>query len=77
MARDVDREHAELIRRNRVKCPRAVQLSEALFELSHRHGREALETLAIRVDGEFVQKGIEIDETSWGRVFRAAVEALC
>lgn len=74
--RDLDREHVEMLKRNRVRCPRAAKLADALFDMAHDHSIEALETLAIEVDGSFVQRGIEITEQEWGRAFRAAVDVL-
>ncbi len=75
-ARDYDRSHAELLARNRRRTPRAAAMADALFDLAREHGSQGLEDLAIQVDGGWVQRGVEISDDEWGRVFRAAVEVL-
>lgn len=77
MRADPDTTHAAIIASNRAKAPRAEKLVDALFDMALTHGRRALETLAIQVDGDFVQVGREISEEEWRRVYYAAVAALC
>ena len=74
----MDREtrHAQAVTANRLRTPRASKLADTLFDLARDHSIAALETLAIEIDGNFCQRGVEITEAEWARVFRAGVNAM-
>ena len=73
---DIDASHARAITTNRSRTPRAVRWSETLFELAKVHKNDQLETLAIRVDGDFVQRGIELSPDGEHELLNEAAKAL-
>lgn len=76
MARRTYRDEFGEAQRLRAQTPRAVTLSEVLFDLACRHKSEALEALAIEVDGEHCQTGREISLADTKNVIERAARMM-
>lgn len=60
---------------NRRRTPRAARWADTLFDLATFHKNQRLEEIAIQVDGDFVQRGVELTPEGEAQLLAEAAEA--
>ena len=62
--------------RNRRRTPRAARWADTLFELAQTHKNQMLEEIAVQVDEDFIQRGVELSPEGEAALLSEAAEAL-